>query len=211
MPHVSTSQPLRGLLGRRFVPRRFTSYRSSVAPVALLAVLLAVLLGAPASANESKNFTLGLAGMIGGPFDVDGEDPGFSQTGVSARFSWRTLPRTMISVRAAQVDMSGEVLGNVFDPELTYFTVGGEYTFQEPYYVSSFYLGLGNYQLDGLVVGANGLAQEDENSLGVTLGTTADFSLSETVSIFADLSLHYADLEPMQFFGFLHVGIAYHF
>ena len=26
-----------------------------------------------------------------------------------------------------------------------------------------------------------------------------------------DLSLHYADLEPMQFFGFLHVGIAYHF
>lgn len=179
-------------------------------PLALAAVI-ALLLCAPAAANESKNFTLGLAGMIGGPFDVDGEDPGFSQTGVSARFSWRTQPRTMISLRAAQVDMSGEILGTLFDPELTYFTVGGDYSFQEPYYVSSFYIGLGYYQLDGQRVGVGGLADDDEGSIGVTLGTTADFSVTETVSIFADLSLHYADLEPMQFFGFLHVGIAYHF
>lgn len=179
--------------------------------VALVLLATMTMLCAPAMANESKNFTLGLAGMIGGPFDVDGEDPGFSQTGISARFSWRTQPRTMISVRAAQVDMSGEILGNVFDPELTYVTVGGEYTFQEPYYVSSFYLGLGQYRLDGLVPSAAGLVQDDDNTIGVTLGTTADFSVTEAVSIFADLSLHYADLEPMQFFGFLHVGIAYHF
>lgn len=200
MPHVSTTLP-----AAKSGSRRLTTWSAA------FAILLGFLVCGPATANESKNFTLGLAGMIGGPFDADGEDPGFSQTGISARFSWRTQPRTMISLRAGQVDMSGEILGNVFDPELTYFAVGGEYSFQEPYYVSSFYLGLGQYQLEGLVPSVNGLVQDDENSLGVTLGTTADFSLTESFSIFADLSLHYADLEAMQFFGFLHVGVAYHF
>lgn len=193
------------------IPRRRASPRRSAKLSGALGLLLVCALCVPASANESKNFTLGLAGLIGGPFEVDGADPGFSQTGVSARFSWRTQPRTMISIRAAQIDMSGELLGNVLDPEMTYFTVGGEYTFQESYYVSSFYMGLGHYVLDGLVPGASGFVSDDDSSLGVTLGTTADFSLTESFSIFGDLSLHYADLDAVQFFGFLHVGLAYHF
>ena len=188
--------------------------------VALVAVMVGLLLQSPLWANENKNFSVGLSGLIGGPFDADSSpDPGLDNTGFSGFFAWHTQPQTKVVVRVAKADFGEQQFGSLFDPELSYINVGGEYTFREPYYTSGFYLGLGLYQLEGLVAGStNSLPgtplsslSQDDSSVGVALGVTADFSVVESVSLFADLSFHYADLGEASFFGFLHFGVAFHF
>ena len=189
----------------------------SLGLVMLSTLALMALIAAPAAANENKNFSIGLSGLIGGPFDADSPDPGLDNTGFSAHFAWRTQPQTKIVARIAKVDLEGDTLGTFADPEISYINVGGEYTFREPYYTSGFYIGLGLYQLEGLPLvntaspGIAALGTEDETTVGVALGVTADFSIVESVSLFADLSFHYADLDQASFLGFLHFGIAYHF
>ncbi len=203
----------------------------SFGPTVLSALLLALLFTVPATANENKNFSIGLSGLVGGPFDADstGPDPGLDNSGFSAHFAWRTQPQTKVVARIAKMDLEGETIGTFADPEISYLNVGGEYTFREPYYTSGFYIGLGLYRLEGLplanttnttntgntgstaLAGIAALGTEEESTLGIALGVTADFSILESVSLFAELSFHYADLDQVSFLGFLHVGIAYHF
>ena len=178
-------------------------------PVVVTSVLLLGVLGVgQASAQELYNFTASVRGVIGGPLDVDGEDPGFDQTGVQLGISWLTLPKTHVTVRAGIMDMGGEQLGSLFDPELTWISIGGEYTYQESYYTSGLFLSLGLYSLDGNFV--DGMS-DDDSSLGVSFGVTGDFPLSRRWSIVGELSAHYADLDYAQLFGTLQGGVAFKF
>ena len=174
----------------------------------LPAVLLAALAPAQAGAQELYNFTASVRGVIGGPLDVDGEDPGFDQTGFQLGLSWLTLPKTHVVVRAGVMDMGGEALGSLFDPELTWISIGGEYTYQEAYYTSGLFLSLGLYSLDGNFTDGT---SDDDSSLGISFGVTGDFPLTKRWSIVGELSAHYADLEYAQLFGMLQGGVAFKF
>jgi hypothetical protein len=175
-----------------------------------LAAGLSLAVGGSAAQAQRNSFAASAAGIVGGPFDADGEDdPGLDQTGFQLGFSWDTWDSTRVGVRAARVAFSDEFLDGVFDPELTFVTVAGEYLFNESFYRSGLYLGLGLYQLDGHV----GLEQDDDTSIGLVLGATGDFPMTDRFSILVELSGHYADLElgGAQLFGFLTAGVAFHF
>ncbi len=183
-------------------PRRYL-------PGVLLGVLLLAALGpGQASAQELYNFTASVRGVIGGPLDVDGEDPGFDQSGFQLGLNWVTLPKTHVVVRAGMMDMGGEQLGTLFDPELSWISIGGEYSYQEAYYTSGLFLALGLYSLDGNF--SDGTS-DDDSSLGISFGVTGDFPLTKRWSIVGELSAHYADLEYAQLFGMLQGGVAFKF
>lgn len=192
-------------------PLSSRSRGSFIGIAALFAVLIGLLASQTLSASETKNFSLGLSAAIGGPLDSNGTDPGTSNTGYGLHFSWWTQPQTKVVVRAAQVDLGDGFFGNLSGAELGYVNIGGEYTFKEAYYTSGFYIGLGLYRLEGSLASPAGFVDEQTSSIGAVFGVTADFSITETVSAFGDLSFHYADLDQAQFFAFLNVGIAYHF
>ena len=79
--------------------------------------------------------------------------------------------------------------GGRLNADLTYATVGGEYLFNEGYYTSGVYLGLGWYGLDG-----GELAESDsEGSIGLALGLTGDFAITKRFSILVELSGHYTE------------------
>ena len=181
--------------------------------IVVSAVLLAgalVLAGAgPAAAQRSQySFTAALSGSIGGTLDASAPDPGVGNTGFQLAFMWETLPKTRVGLRYGQVDFSDEQIGTLFDPELSYVTIAGEYLYQESYFLSGIYIGLGYYSLEGdrLVAG-----DEDESALGAVLGVSGDFEINERFSILAELSMHWADLTATQLFGFGHLGVAYRF
>lgn len=146
-------------------------------------------------------------GSLGGALGVEEPDPGIGNTGFQAGFSWVVQPQTNVVTRIGRLDFSGEQLEGLFDPTLTFVTIGGEYTYQESYYKSGIFLGVGFYDLDGQAVAG----PSDDSSVGVVLGVSGDFPLTSSLSFVAELSAHYADLDRVQLFGFFHAGIAFHF
>jgi hypothetical protein len=164
--------------------------------------------GSAVEAQQLHTFTASASGIIGGPFDADGEDPGLDHTGYQLAFSWSTWDNTRVGVRAARLAFSDELVDDVFDPDLTFVTVAGEYHFNESFYRSGLYLGLGLYQMEGLV----GAETQDDAAIGLVLGATGDFPMTERLSIIVEISGHYADLDlGARFFGFLTAGVAFHF
>ena len=158
------------------------------------------------SVSQEKSFTASLQGSLGGALGADEPDPGLGNLGFHLGFSWVVQPQTNVVARAGRIDFSDR-LETVLDPELTYVTIGGEYTYQESYYKSGVYLGVGIYNLEGRITGDS----FDDTSVGVVLGITGDFPITAKFSFVAELSAHYADLDTTQFFGFLHAGLAFHF
>ena len=171
--------------------------------ISTLSLLGLLLCSGMATAQDKYNFSAALSAGFGGPLDADEPDPGVGNGSFQGLFSWITQPRTRVGVRIGQIDMGDELLGNIFDPEMLYATISGEYRFQESTYQSGVFLGLGIYSLDG--------ANDDDSSLGLTIGFTGDFPVADRWSILAELAGHYADLEGAQAFGTLHVGVSYHF
>lgn len=176
--------------------------RFLVAPALALLCLLLLPAGAAAQ-NDKYNFTAALSLGAGGPLDADDPDPGVGNSSFQGTFSWVTQPKTLVGVRLGQVDLSDEIVGGIFSPDLVYATISGEYRFQESTYQSGVFLGLGFYSLDG--------TNDDDSSLGLTLGFTGEFPVADRWSVLAELVGHYADLEGAQLFGTLHVGAAFHF
>ena len=139
------------------------SPRSLPLPVRVVfaAALLICAATVPAAASDLYNFTASIFGTVGGALDVSGEDPGVDRTGFQLGFAWVTQPKAQVGVRLGQVSMDGEQLEGLFDPELSYATIGGEYRYRENFYDSGVFLGLGLYQLEGL---AGGMPQRARNS-----------------------------------------------
>lgn len=169
---------------------------------ALTTVLLLLAGAASAGAQERYSYTVSLGPTFGG--SLDGEpDSGSDHGGFLAGFSWRTQPRTAVGIRLGSMDLSGDRLGALASPTFRYATVAGEYSFNELYYESSVFMGLGVYQLgDGV---------ESDEGVGLTLGLKGDFPINERFSIVVELTGHYADLDSAGTHATLHAGVAYDF
>ena len=182
----------------RYRPRRARP-RPPRSGVPLLLTVLLLLVGASsAAAQERYSYTVALSPTIGGSFSE-----GTDNTGVQASFSWRTQPRTAVGVRLGSIGLSGQQVGSLASPTFKYATVAGEYRFQELYYQSGVFFGLGLYQL------GNGL--ESEEGPGLTVGVTGDFPINNRLSVVVELSGHYADIDAASTYASASVGVAYQF
>lgn len=172
---------------------------------ALIAALL--LLPGAARAQELYTFTAGLLGGIGGSFDVEpGDDLG--NTGFQLNLTMVTEPRTHVGFRLGQLSLDSEDrFGSLSEAELSYVTVAGEYRFPQGYYESGLYIGLGGYRLEG----SRGGRDEQDTAVGLNLGVTGEFEVTQWLGVLVELSGHYADLDDAQFFGMGHAGLAIHF
>jgi hypothetical protein len=177
--------------------------RGTVRTLLGLALLLAALPALPARGVEPYLIEVGVLGGLGGPFDADAPDPGLGNRSLQLGFGVLTEPRTLVAVRVGRVELD-EPLGGLAEPELEYATVAGEYLVYDGWYDSGIFLGLGGYRLTS----AGGA---EDTSLGLTVGVTGDFELTRWLSVVAELSGHWADLESSQFFGLGHAGLAVRF
>ncbi len=170
--------------------------------VILLGLLALTLWPASGQAQSHFPYTVGLMAGLGGSTESD-PDTGFGNTSWQAQFAMKIDLNTQWGVRLGQLDLDAD--GDLFDGELGYLTLAGEYLFSERFYKSGVYLGLGLYDFDGA------RALEDDSSLGAVLGVTGDFELTARFSVLAELSVHYTDLDHSQFFLMGHVGVGYRF
>jgi hypothetical protein len=171
--------------------------------LALITLLLAAIAGA-AQAQEEHPFRASLFYGLGGADSDDGSswDNGTYQLG----FSFVSDYDILVGLRLGQLGFD-EGPGGRQNADLTFATVGGEYLFNEGYYTSGVYLGLGWYGLDG-----GDLAGTDsEGSIGLALGLTGDFAMTKRFSILVELSGHYTELEDVDLLAMGHVGVAFRF
>ena len=160
-----------------------------------------------AGAQELHSFAIGVFGGIGGSFDVE-PDAGLDNDSLQISFSMVTSSRTLFVARLGELDFEDEGFGLFPQADLTYLTLGGEYRARRSFYDSGLYFALGGYRLEG--TGAFG-AQEEDTAIGLALGSTADFPINRWLSIQAELSGHFTDLDEAQFFGTFHVGASFKF
>lgn len=177
--------------------------------IALAAILaLCGLAPAPAQAQELYNYTVSAMVGLGGAPDSDTDDSlgnGTYQLGLSLVAE----PRTHLGLRLGRLTFDEDDLqGGLFDSELTYATLAGEYRFREAYYDSGIYFGLGGYQLDGTDVLGN---SADDTAVGVVLGLTGEFEINRRFGVLVELSGHYTDLDAIDLLVLGHVGVAVHF
>ncbi len=169
--------------------------------------LLAFIVLAPSSglAQSGYTYSIGLLGGLGGSADAE-PDTGLDNLGWQARFSMELEVRTLFSVRAGQLQLAvDDVPGGLFDSDLSYVTLSGEYTFPAGFYESGVFIGLGAYDLSGDGVLA------DESAIGLTVGTSGDFRITKRLSCLIELAGHYADLDYAQLFFMAHAGLSFHF
>lgn len=179
--------------------------RNSVLSVLVLGLFA---LAPGASAQDYHIFTVHGGVGFGGSLDADpgdGIDHGSWQLGASMI----TEPRTLFGVRLGQIGFdAAEPLETLFDADLTYLTLAGEYKFDQGYYESGIYLGLGGYQLEGVDAGG---ADRDETSFGLVIGVNGEFSITRRFGVLVEFSGHYVDFDAAQFFAMGHAGVAFHF
>lgn len=162
-----------------------------------------------APAVAQRNMTVGLFAGVGGSFDAE-PDPGLSQPSLQISLAVPMDDEADLVLRVGALDLDDDQgFGGLRDAALQYATVAGEYKFQEPFYVSGIFLGLGAYRLDGEPFDAR---EDDEGTaLGLTLGVSGDFVLARRWSLLAELSGHWVDFDRAQVFGLAHLGIGYRF
>lgn len=181
-------------------------YQRALGGIAVLAGLL--LLPGAARAQETYNYSAAVLGGIGGSLDAEPGDD-LSNTGFQLNLSMVTDPRTHVGVRVGQLGLDAdEFFGSLSEADLTYVTVGGEYRFDETWYDSGIYLGLGGYRLEGTDFAGG---DSRDTSLGLTIGVTGEFKVNHWLGVLLELSGHYVDFEEAQVFGMGHGGIAVHF
>ena len=174
------------------------------------ALVLVLLLAVPALAapGDTHSFSVSLLGGVGGSPDVDPGD-GFGNTGYQLNFSVVREPGTLVGVRVGRLDLTNkEQFGPLRKPFLDYALIGGEYLFNESYYISGVFLGVGGYRLSGDLAGGR---SDQETAFGGTLGLSGEFGLTQSLAIRVEVAGHYADLEPTQVFGTAHAGLTLHF
>jgi len=174
--------------------------------VAAAAALLAAVPGA-AAAQQLFNFTASALGGIGGAVDAEPGD-GIGNRSYQLGFAVVTEPSTLVGLRLGTIDFGSGQVGNLVDASLNYLTVAGEYRFQESYFDSGLYLGLGGYQLEGTRLGGG---SDDKTAIGLVVGATGEFTLNRHLGVLIELSGHYSDLDEAKFFGMVQGGLAFHF
>lgn len=177
--------------------------------IAVLAVILALcgLSPAPVQAQELYNYTVSASFGLGGAPGSDTDDS-FGNDGYQLGFSLVTEPRTHLALRLGELSFGDESQGGLFDADLTYLTLGGEYRFRETFYDSGIYLAVGGYQLDGVDALGN---SDEQTAVGVALGLTGEFEINRRFGVLVELSGHYTDLDAFDLLVLGNVGLAVHF
>lgn len=171
-----------------------------------LVVLAVTALTLPARADESYNYTLSLLGGIGGSLDAD-PDPGLTNPGFALGLAMVTEPRTHVGLRLGQLEIDQqESFGGVRDAELRYALITGEYRLFKGYYDSGLFAGIGGYQLEGTVQGAD----YDDSAFGGVVGVSGEFAITRWLGFQVELAAHWANLDAGQILVLGHAGVALH-
>lgn len=175
-----------------------------IARFALLAALLAGGFGGSLQAQELYTFTVGVLGGVAGSPDT--ESSSFDRRSVQLNLQFETDPRTQVGIRVGQIDIAddGEFLNDLFEPTIKYVSIGGEYRTRQSYYDSGVFIALGGYRLEG----SGGSSQ---SAAGLSAGATGEFTFNRHFGVLAEIAGHYADLDELQYFGTVQIGVAFHF
>ncbi len=183
-------------------------FKSRIASIFCL-LTVAVLLPGAARAQLSYLYGVNAFVGIGGSSDATPE-AGFSNSTYQLGFNLSTEPRGRLGVRFGKLDLDDEgQFGDLFEADLTYLTVGGEYRYRASFYDSGLYVGLGGYKLAGRDISDNSSA--DETNLGLALGLTGEFAINRRWAVVVELSGHWVDFDKSHVFGMGHVGLGYSF
>jgi hypothetical protein len=199
--------PLVNLPARRSRPGR----AARAASLALLAVLVSLAQPAAAAAQDLYNWSVAVMGGVGGSVDVKPGSRSFSNASWQVEGLVLTEHRTYLGVRVGQLTLGGKdtLFGSRTGADLSYVTIAGQYMYEESYYDSGVYLGLGAYRLGGndAVTGASA----SKTVAGGVLGLTGDFRASRRLSVVIEVSGHYIDIRNAHIFAMAHGGLAFHF
>ena len=177
-------------------------------PLHLAGLLLvgAIGLAAVPAAAQDHPLSLALSGGVGGSLDED--ESGFSNGTFQARFAVELSRQRSLGLRLGRIDFGDEIVGPASDVTLDYFTVSGEYLFDEPSYESGLYLGLGFYDFSSTRTdGRSG----DETAVGLVIGALAEFALAKRWFVYGEAAFAYTNLDIAQLFADLQVGIGFRF
>lgn len=173
------------------------------APLLLLAVMIGTGAAQAQKDRSTHRYTATLLGGIGGS-SSDISNPTF-------QLGWSIISdrATHFGVRLGHIGYGSKVqVGDLIGPDLTYVTLAGEYRFQETFYQSGLFFGLGYYDLNGNdVFGFDG----SETGIGLTFGVNGEFDINRRWAVVVELAGHWADLEATQVFGNGMVGLALRF
>lgn len=174
-------------------------------------LLLLALAAGPAAleAQESYTFSIAALGGTGGSLDADVGDGLGNQT-LQLNLGLVTEPKTHLFLRLGTLDLDpSEGFQDLTGGELVYATIAGEYRYDNRFYESGIYLGLGGYELSGTsIFSGTGV---DETGIGLVLGLTGEFELTRRLGVLIELAGHYADLERANVYATAHIGLIAHF
>lgn len=171
---------------------------------ALLVLLVAA--GASSSGAQERVFSIAVSGGLAGSLDED--EGGFSNATFQGRFAVETARRRLVSVRLGRMDFDGEPLGGAFDATVDYLTVAGEYLFDESYYESGLYAGLGLFDLASTRFDGR---PGDETAVGLVVGALGEFRLTDRWFVYGEAGFAYTNLELAQLFADLQLGVGFRF
>jgi hypothetical protein len=179
--------------------------------LAMLAVAGALTLPAGAMAQDLYSWSVGLLGGIGGSEDVSPGSRSFAHPSWQLEGQAVTDPSVFLGLRVGQLSLGGNttLFGSRLGADLSYVTLAGQYTFQESYYDSGIYIGLGAYRLSGTDVSTG--ASSDTTAAGGVIGITGEFKATRRFAVIVELSAHYVDISGSHIFGLAQGGLAFHF
>ena len=182
-----------------------------LASLTVLALLAALALPAAAAAQDLYNWSVGVMGGLGGSVDVKPGSRDFSNGSWQIEGLALTETRTYIALRLGQLSLGGKdtLFGTRVGADLSYVTLAGQYMFEESYYDSGVYLGLGAYRLGGNDAFTG--QSVSKTVAGGVLGLVGDFKASRRFSVVVELSGHYIDIQNAHIYGMAHAGLAFHF
>ncbi|MFQ5525518.1 MAG: hypothetical protein ACE5GX_04590 [Thermoanaerobaculia bacterium] len=172
----------------------------------LLALFVLGSLVLPTSAVADSVFRANLMAGVGGPLDED--EAGLSNSSFQLGFSVEPEDQLLVGVRVGQLDLGSALVGNLIDSSIDFATVVGEYRFTESFYESGLYIGLGLYQLDGTLFFGQGFSEE---AVGLTLGISGEFLLTESLGFVLEISGHLTNLDTIDTLMMGHAGVSFHF
>ncbi len=177
--------------------------RSKTASFVLLVLALLVV---PAAAAADSVFRFNLMAGVGGSLDQD--DAGLSNSTFQLGFSVEPEDQLLVGLRVGQLDLGNALVGESIDTSLDYATVVGEYRFTESFYESGLYIGLGVYSLDGVRFSGGVFSEE---AVGLVLGISGEFLISNSVGFVIEFSGHLANLDTIDTLMMGHAGVSIHF
>jgi hypothetical protein len=176
-----------------------------------LVLMLALCLAVPAAAlraEDLSNFVVAALGGIGGSPDAK---PGRDYGNPTFQLDLARIvePQALVGIHVGHLALDRKpFFGPLQNADMTYVNVGGEYRYQESYYESGIFIGIGGYRLGGKLLDGT---SHNETAVGGTLGVTGEFKINRSFGVLIEISGHYVDFKDQKVFAMAHAGFSYHF